>query len=198
MCLSVICLSSRKPSSPPIPLPQRWRTHRRATNLIPRYPPSQFARNRCRPRLRPHIDRKPRSPSDSGVSGGSSGFMNSIGKGCRSDRSPENSTCRGSRCVATSVASDVPTGDPVGPHGRAWTHTASGSMLASPRDGSTHPSYMVNSWRKEFDSRMPRSVAMSPSAWDGPARRVPGERGKAKARPTTLAGATFIRLDPSP
>ena len=34
--------------------------------------------------------------------------MNSVGKGRRSDRSPENSTCRGSPCVATSVASDCP------------------------------------------------------------------------------------------
>ena len=36
--------------------------------------------------------------------------MNSIGKGRRSGRSPENSACRGRRCVATSVASDAPTG----------------------------------------------------------------------------------------
>ena len=27
---------------------------------------------------------------------------------------------------------------------------------------------------REFDSRTPRSVAISPSVWDGPARRVPG------------------------
>ena len=80
---------------------------------------SQLPRNRRRPRLRPHLDRKPRSRSDSGASSGSSGSMNSVGKGCRSDRSPENSTCRGRRCAATSVASDAPTGGPDGPHGRA-------------------------------------------------------------------------------
>ena len=105
-------------------------------------PPSQFPRNRRRLRLRPHLDRKPRSRSDSGASSGSSGSMNSVGKGRRSDRSPESSTCRGSRCVATSVASDVPTGGPDGPHGRGWTRTASGSTPASPKDGSTHPSCM--------------------------------------------------------
>ena len=142
MCLSVICPSSRRPSNPPIPIRQTMADAVARRRARARDDPSQFARNRRRPRLRPHLDRKPRSPSDSGVSSGSSGFMNSIGKGCRSDRSPENSTCRGSRCVATSVASDVPTGDPDGPHGRAWTHTASGSTPASPRDGSTPPSCM--------------------------------------------------------
>ena len=131
-------------------------------------------RNRRRPRLRPHLDRKPRWPSDSGASSGSSGSMNSIGKGRRSDRSPETSPCRGRRCVATSVASNAPTGGPDGPHARGWTRTGSGSMPASPRVGSTHPSCIASSRREAFDSRTPRSVAISPSVWDGPARRVPG------------------------
>jgi hypothetical protein len=63
-----------------------------------------------------------------------------------------------------------------GPDGlddRGWTRTGIGSTPASPKDGAMHPTFIVNSQRGEFDSRMPPSVAISPSGWDGLARRVP-------------------------
>ena len=65
-------------------------------------------RNRRHLRLRPHRDGRPRWPGDSGASSGSSGPMSSGGEGRRSARSPETSACRGTRCAATSVASDCP------------------------------------------------------------------------------------------
>ena len=141
----------------------------------PRRPRSQVPRHRRRLRLPASPRRGSRARrSDSGASSGSSGFMSFGAKGRRSDRSPANSACRGSQCAATFVASNAPTGGPDGPRVRGWTRTGSGSTPALPRDGSTHPNCIVNSWREEFDSRTARSVAISPSVWDGPARCVPG------------------------
>ncbi len=190
-----IITEALKPADPD---PKVGPTYRPATNPTPQRPRSQLPRNRRRSRFRYHLDTEPRSPSGSGASNGSSGFMNSVVKGRRSDRSPESSISRRMPSPLPSSRAMPRLEARAAPHVRGWTSTGSGSTPASPKGGSTHPSCTVSWRREEFASRTGRSVAISPSDWDGPARRAPSQRCQAKACCTTLAEATLIRLGPSP